>query len=735
MVITTTATEKHQLFEQILDRVALGGRSLASSISTFLKTKVSNCFRRWKKTKKENVILELVFPAAAVKSAYATEQLYKMLWSMADQAGTEDKRGKESYALEIVSSGEEGIRYLAVVPRTKVAVARANLLAFLPGIKIREVEDYLARSKEAGSTTGIVELGLTGHFALPLTGQKTLTEHDPIGYLTGSMTQLAPSERVAFQAVVTAVTPSSHKAVINQANEIREKIIRGEAIDGIMQRRRWAVAPELKVISFIFGVLAEGLALSLRFGNSILITIRGQDSQVAEATTSLQEILNPYEQELQQRVKGKLDQPLFECSLRLLVSLTDESKRKSRTLGILAALGPLNKNYQSVAVRADGQWSEFKERALTKCRFLGENLILSAEELSDLYHFPYTTTTKTEDLVKVISLERPAPLSLKTDPNLEVIFGVNRYGEKTTKIGLSAEDRSRHVYILGQTGSGKSTILYQMARGDIEKGRGVAVVDPHGDLVDDLLGCIPEERLGDLIFLNPFDLGHPVAINLLELPEGLGGDQLDLEKELVCEGAVSVFRRIFQKEQETDAHRIEYILRNTIYTAFTVPERTIFTVYDLLNNPSFRKKVVGSLNDINLKNFWKYEFGRAGNYQVVKMVSGVTAKVGRFLFSPTARRILENGKSSVNFEEVLDGGKILLCSLPEGELGEDTAQMLGTVVMTKIYQAAQRRVRAKREERRPFYLFVDEFQNFATSAFTRMLSSGRKFGLNVTMAQ
>ncbi|MEP7167726.1 MAG: type IV secretory system conjugative DNA transfer family protein, partial [Candidatus Woesebacteria bacterium] len=179
----------------------------------------------------------------------------------------------------------------------------------------------------------------------------------------------------------------------------------------------------------------------------------------------------------------------------------------------------------------------------------------------------------------------------------------------------------------------------------------------------------------------------------------------------------------------------EYMLRNTIYTAFTVPDATIFTVYALLTDPAFQKRVTKTLEDENLQHFWQNEFGKAGNYQVVKMVSGVTAKIGRFLFSPIAKRILEQPHSTINFDDILNSGKILLCNLSEGKLGEDTSQLLGTTIIAKIQLAAMHRSRLELKNRTPFYLFIDEFQNFATSSFTKLLSGGRKFGLRLTIAE
>lgn len=182
-------------------------------------------------------------------------------------------------------------------------------------------------------------------------------------------------------------------------------------------------------------------------------------------------------------------------------------------------------------------------------------------------------------------------------------------------------------------------------------------------------------------------------------------------------------------------HRIEYILRNTIHTAFTVENATLFTIFDLLNNPPFQKQVIQKLQDENLKNFWKYEFGMAGDFQKVKMVSPVTARIGRFLFSPSAKRILEQEKSTINFDEILDSKKILVCNLSKGNIGEDTSEVMGIMILNKLQLAALKRARREQQFRNQFYLYVDEFQNFATPSFVQMLSEARKYGLNLIIAE
>jgi hypothetical protein len=233
--------------------------------------------------------------------------------------------------------------------------------------------------------------------------------------------------------------------------------------------------------------------------------------------------------------------------------------------------------------------------------------------------------------------------------------------------------------------------------------------------------------------MNPDDLSYPIGMNLLELPEGLEGDDLLREKDILTESVISVMRKLFS-DDDSGGHRVEYVLRNTIQTALTLEHPTLFTIYDLLNNPKYRRSVIKTLEDENLVNFWKNEIGKAGGYQQVKMVAGITAKIGRFLFSASAKRILEQERSTINFDDILDG-KILICNFSKGTLGEDTSALFGTTVLAKLQLASLRRARTVIDSRRPFYLYVDEFQNFATIGFVQMLSEARKYRLFLTMAE
>jgi hypothetical protein len=702
-----------------------------------------------KKTDKK--MIQLIFPADTSKSAYATEELYTLLHTLSRQVSFRDRitQRKNEYSLEIVSTKNEGIRYLLSAEGKFIEIISHNLLSYLPGIKIKEVNDYFNTLKSDQATERsirFVELKLSSHFALPLQTQKTLSENDPISYLTGNMTNLKADELISFQIIVSPVMNVFHQKIMAEIKELRGRIYLSQPLTETVQKnvlQKLVALPGISTLWFIVKGIGKLMFLVLGFVLDLISTFvnDGKSAPHLRTPISSQEILNPYEQELAKIIKDKIDRSLFETSIRLLVVTHKDEENKTRVNGLLASLGQLNSPYQTLVTKSyfwrniKKQVKQFLRRSLSINSVFNQNPILSISELTDLYHFPYGDTTKTEGMVTLHSQELPSPLSVKNNSNFDVVFGKNKYANVVSDIGLTDDDRSRHVYAIGQTGSGKTTIIFHMAKDDIQKGRGVAVIDPHGDLAEDLLYSVPQNRFKDCIYLNPFDISHPIGINLLELKSGLSDDELEQEKELVCESVISVFRRIFSSSENGDSHRIEYILRNTIYTAFTVKDATIFTVYDLLNNPNYQKRITVKLEDENLKNFWLNEFGKAGSFQAVKMVSGVTAKIGRFLFSPTAKRMLEQAKSTINFDEIISSGKILICNLAEGKLGEDTSQLLGTTIIAKLQQAFMRRVRTPALNRKPFYLFVDEFQNFATTSFTKLLSGGRKFGLRLTIAE
>ena len=680
----------------------------------------------WKEANKPATILEVAPPTLTEQSSFTTTQLFTSVHGLLRQRSWLLRLFDvtKSYSFEIASTKEKGIRYILRLSTEDAQIIKKNLIAYLPGIQIKETSDYLNVSDQGH----VIDIGLTNHFAFPLKKQDNLAEYDPIAYITGTMTKLAENELVAVQMVVSPVSRSTAQFV----GRLRSLFLGKKDVLSELKGSNVAGSIFLTIIYIALQILLFPLGLTIWIltggREGPILSINSLTAQLPDST---------YRDIVETQIKQKIDQQLFTVSLRYLTVSSVYSSRSRIEKGFIAALSPFtNAGYQNLRPKRYFRIKTINDLLLWFYRrrllgFMG-NLILSTSELSDLYHFPYTSITKTENLSKLHSKELPAPLSLKQKTELDIYFANNTYGGTVTKIGLTADERRRHVYILGATGTGKSTMLLSMIEQDIKNNKGLSIIDPHGDLIDQIISVIPKERIQDVVYFNPDDIGYPMGINLLELTPGLNEEDAIREKEFIAESIISVFNKIYTDKYS--GPRMEYILRNTIHTAFTIPDASLFTVYKLLINTSFRKSVVRNLKDENLLDFWKYEFAKAGDYQKVKMISPITNKIGRFLFSPTAKRILEQGKSTINFDTIMNEGKILLCNLAKGKIGEDNSSVFGVLIMAKIQLAALKRARMKPEERKDFYLYVDEFQNFATPAFAQILSEARKYKLNAILA-
>ncbi len=681
----------------------------------------------------ESICLELTPPANNDQPSLATSQLFTTLHGLGMARGFRDRLiGKRNiFSLEIVSTKDSGIRYIIRASQSKAEIIEHMIASYTPDTKVKVIDDYIVSGK-----SHVLEFKQREHFAYPLQNHDALANHDPIGYLTGSMTKLKPGELISFQL---AICPTSNR----RASSLNHKIMRNDDL-----------SPLIGKSGSIFPKLASGLS-RLLFGITDLFTEAYHGSSKESYSSSSKDLeykkqvakgikpvrtLSYFEHELTESIHDKLEQPLFSANIRVLIQVKSKQDLLLRKQNVLSVLNlytvPKNQRlvFRKVKSIMLGRYSRVQFIRRLPSLLKSHPSILSASELASLYHFPHSESARTDNVVKSLSKTLPAPISLKNGQTLDVVIGENRHHGVTTLIGLTASERERHIYIIGGTGNGKTTMLLYGIVQDIKNGKGIAVLDPHGDLAETILEHIPEERIKDVIYLNPDDLGRPIGINLLELDSKLTGDELLREKDLITESTISVLRKIFS-EDDSGGHRIEYVLRNTIQTALTMEDPTLFTIFRLLNDAKFRRDAVRNLQDNDLKNFWRNELGKAGDFQRVKMAAGITAKIGRFLFSASAKRILEQEKSTIDFDNILDTGKILICNFSKGLLGEDTSALFGTTILAKLQVAALRRSRQKQVNRRPFYLYVDEFQNFATMSFVQMLSEARKYKLFLTMAE
>ncbi len=303
-------------------------------------------------------------------------------------------------------------------------------------------------------------------------------------------------------------------------------------------------------------------------------------------------------------------------------------------------------------------------------------------------------------------------------------FAATTFRNQHRVFGIKKDDRRRHVYLVGKTGMGKSVTLEHMIYSDIHAGNGLAVVDPHGDLAEKVLTFIPNNRINDVVYFNPGDIEYPVAFNILE---SVAQDK----KHLIASGLIGVFKKIWA---DSWGPRLEYVLRNTILALLDYDGSTLLGVMRILVDKSYRSMVIQHVTDPVVKSFWLDEYSKYPDKFQIEAIAPIQNKVGRFLSNSLVRNIIGQVKSSINIRQIMDTKKILIMNLSKGHIGEDTAELLGSMMITKIQLAAMERVDVPETSRPDFYLYVDEFQNFATDSFANILSEARKYHLNLIMA-
>lgn len=312
-----------------------------------------------------------------------------------------------------------------------------------------------------------------------------------------------------------------------------------------------------------------------------------------------------------------------------------------------------------------------------------------------------------------------------TDTNSEItFFAKTNFRNKEAIFGIKTDDRRRHMYIIGKTGMGKTNLLENMIVQDIQNGHGVAYVDPHGDTAEKLIKSIPANRINDVIYFNPADQDYPIAFNVMEK---VGPEY----RHLITSGLIGVFKKIWA---DSWGPRLEYILRNAILALLEYPGSTLLGVTRILVDKKYREKVVEKITDPVVKSFWVDEFTKWNDRVLQEVISPIQNKVGQFLSSSLIRNIVGQTASSFDIREIMDNRKILILNLSKGRIGEDNSALLGAMMITKIQLAAMARVDIPEETRNDFYLYVDEFQNFATESFANILSEARKYRLNLILA-
>lgn len=647
----------------------------------------------------ENALIILEIPKANDKQELAAEQMFASLHGiLRDRRELRESGGwQEHISFEIAAVGKL-IRFYVWVPKHLQNFVEGQIYAQYPTVQIHEADEDYTRRHIEHPVVHTAELTLSDNEMLPIKTFQSF-EVDPLAGITATLAKLdTQSEEVWVQVLTRPIADDWHR----QASSYVEKIKNGGGI------------------SLDWGSMSYFLRILEALWTPPATT--GGEAKPRE--------LSERDKTRMSEVEKKSTKLGFRVKIRVTYLGDNQATAKLRMQAIVGAFKQFNSTNLNGFRMTN---SSFKRESLEPYMarlFVDRGFILNIEELASVYHLPHTSV-ETPNIVwaSTKTAEPPSKLPVLTgDPAYDEqmsAFGLTNFRGMHQQFGLYRTDRSRHVYIIGQTGAGKSGLLELFALSDIYHNQGYAIIDPHGDFAIDNLKFIPESRIKDVVYFNPADTAYPLGFNPMEVLDP------NLKNNTSSE-IIGVLKRMFG---ESWGPRLEYILRYTILALLDHPNTTMLDITRMLTDKKFRKEVLASCQDTVVLNFWNIEFASWNDKFQAEAVAPVLNKVGAFTANPIIRNIIGQPKSTFNIREIMDDGKILIVNLSKGLIGEDNAGILGSFIVTKIQLAAMSRSDIPNiEDRRPFYLYVDEFQNFATDSFATILSEARKYGLNLTVA-
>jgi hypothetical protein len=428
-------------------------------------------------------------------------------------------------------------------------------------------------------------------------------------------------------------------------------------------------------------------------------------------------------------VEGKIAKVGFETTIRILAVSSDEPSAKSHVTNISTAFSQYSGELNSLKGRNINSKGAFMEDFLYRYQpmfnFGGNHIsILNSEELATIFHFPNKQVT-TPHIYWLNAKTAPAPAQI---PTSGLFLGISNYQGTKRPVYLGNEDRLRHVYIIGKTGTGKSELLKDLIVQDIKEGKGVCFMDPHGDAVEDILKLVPPERAEDVIYFNPSDVARPIGMNLLEATT-------EDEKHFAATSIINLMYKLFDPYKTgIVGPRFEHGVRNAMLTAMSVPGNTFVEVMRLMTDAKYVQELLPHVEDPIVRRYWTDQIAQTSDFHKSEVLDYTVSKFGRFVTNKLIRNIIGQSQSSFDMRKVMDEGKILLINLAKGTLGEENSNFLGLLLVPRILMAAMARANTPMEKRRDFFFYVDEFQNFATPDFAVILSEARKYRLGLTVA-
>lgn len=607
--------------------------------------------------------------------------------------------GQDFFSLEYAVFNNQIYLYI-VTPRELVHLIEKQLTGFYPDAYIEQVDDYnifKPNSRVAGCYMRMIKAPW-----LPIRTYQRMGS-DPLNTLSNVLSKLGPEEGAAIQIVICPKREGWQERGRKQAEEI------------FVHAKKFHWWSPVSWLGTLFGISvrgAEDLKENMDTGKGSTRTTPLTDDRV-------------------KAIEEKCTRLGYQTAIRVITAAPTYRQARQQLVNVRSGFSQFTSPDNNSLMRTKyhstrSLVNDFIMRTLDRpwiMRLRNRPMIFSSEELASLFHLPNVRYNRGPTIAWQNFKIAPAPANLPSDG---ILLGYNHYRGQSHEIRLRREDRFRHFYVIGQTGTGKSSILQVMIRQDLKNGEGLCVIDPHGSLIEDVLPFIPRERADDVIYFNPADLERPMGMNLLEAVT-------DEEKDMVALDAMNIMIKLF--DEEIFGPRIQDYFRNGCLTLMDDPEGGALTdIVRLFTDDDFQRYKVAKVKNPIVKSFWMHQMAKTGVREKQEMIPYFAAKFGAFVTNTMMRNIIGQAKSAFDFFDVMQQGKILLMNLAKGETGEINSKLLGLVIVSKIQMAALKRQRLPKHERRDFFLYIDEFQNYVTESIEVILSEARKYRLGLNIA-
>ena len=607
-----------------------------------------------------------------------------------------------TFEIAIPASGEE-IAFFAAVPKHLEDETEKAIHSVYAEAHVERIPDYNIFHPYGVAAAAILKQ--KHHYALPFRTYQTL-ESDPLQGITTALSKLQQmGEGAAVQVLIRPAPKTLRDTALRIARQMQKT-------GHTFEHARRDISSFHQVLRILFPPPKRSSPSTHTRDQHYL------DDQQRPMTPRIQETIKAIEE--------KASKPLFQVNVRLLAAAPEEQeaqKTLSELAGAIAQYDAPNLNGLDVFKMTKSALRQISFRYAFRTFQAKRAMVLGTEELTSLFHFPNVPHgTPNVAYLKAKPSEPPANM-----PHEGIVLGKNLYRGQETTVRLGQEDRRRHLYIIGQTGTGKTSLMKELIRQDIEAGAGVGVVDPHGDLAEYVLSVTPASRADDIVYFDPGDTEMPLGLNMLEW-------KTEEQKDFAVQEMIRIFEKLFPPE--VIGPMFEHNMRNAMLTLMADKENpgTVVEIPRIFTDTEFVKQYLEKVTDPIVRAFWEKEMAKTSDFHRSEMLGYLISKVGRFIENSMMRNIIGQAHSSFDLRDIMDNGKIFVANLSKGRVGEVNASLLGLLLVGKMQMAALARADTPEERRRDFYLYIDEFQNFTTDSISVILSEARKYKLNLTIA-